>query len=433
MKKLLLPSSILLLFACSTIDDYKMQDSDPGVSKTITQVIPPEEALDNLATLMDGIYGSTKSMPFDARDLQVFGGVQTKSGEISIPDTSVYILNFPDNSGYAVMAAQRCMTTPVFCITESGSLSASDMQEAMTMLEQQDALTRSEDETDSNFVDTGEKFAHMLITAAAVNQMNTSGKLPDDTEWTELFTYNIITKIGPLLETKWYQKGPFNTFRSDDAPAGCVAVAVAQILACNELSTLPYATFDWDLLKTVCPYNDYTNAGTKEATAAASEFLEIVGNPSNCNISYGANGSSGNTNGAVRTFKNFGYETANKNLGFNSSDMNRVTTMLCNMLPVYTDGSNGIHGHAWVIDGLLVRDKIRNGSVEILNSGSAEVVKRENLFHINWGWNGKNDGYYERGVFDSTKRITQDEMDKNDDTVLARFTWDYATVTYSLY
>lgn len=434
MKKLLLSSSaaLLLILSCSRTDMHETPDTITGDALPNTsQVIPPDEALGNLADLMGELYGGTKAASLSTKDLQVFGGVMTKSGNVTLPDTAVYVLNFPDSTGYAVMAAQRRMRTPVFCVTESGSLSVDELHQALTFLEQEYTPGDGTDDADSAFVSVGEKFVPMLLAASAVNQWiisDTVTAFPYDGPFVKIdYIYRTVTKIGPLLETKWHQHSPFNDFRSDGAPAGCEAVATAQILAYNEYGNPGGRVFDWDLMKTVCPAGpDYTSDGKPGAKKAVSEFMQFVGSRSNCNIKYSKKkGSSGYADGAKRTLRNFGYGNVRKYYGFEKADKNRVISMLTNRYPVYTDGSKGLkNGHAWVIDGLYVRDKVK------LSTGE---TSRQNLFHINWGWNGQSDGYYSQGVFDATKCIsTENGVDENPGTQTYRYTWNYRTITYSL-
>jgi hypothetical protein len=95
-------------------------------------------------------------------------------------------------------------------------------------------------------------------------------------------------------------------------------------------------------------------------------------------------------------------------------------------LPVYIDGNGGGEGHAWVIDGLFIRNKI--------NHGTGITVSTEKLFHINWGWNSVFDGYFNQGVFDTTKQVAIDnEIDSGSKgTENSYFTWNYRTIMYSL-
>lgn len=78
-----------------------------------------------------------------------------------------------------------------------------------------------------------------------INGMNTKAPLPGDGapnydvperfDRTETVATNIRNKVdyqyGPLLKTKWNQYAPFNNFRTDNSLAGCVAIAIGQIMA----------------------------------------------------------------------------------------------------------------------------------------------------------------------------------------------------------
>ena len=64
-------------------------------------------------------------------------------------------------------------------------------------------------------------------------------------------------------------------------------------------------------------------------------------------------------------------------------------------------------GHAWVIDGV-------DGD----------------MFHINWGWHGDCDGYYNKGVFNTADLMSYDSMDPGTSQLSADF---YHYFRYLLY
>lgn len=428
----------MLTYSCSLLDNPEIRQYENTVETAVSKVIPPEEAFANFETLFNGIYGDVKSaMPTcNASSLEVFGGAYVKSGNINLPDTTVYLLNFPDSSGFAIMAAQSCMTTPVFCITEKGSISTEDLQQALVILESlngADTKSMPTDSADNEIISIGEDFVPMLIAASAINQTNmTSTDIPIrkyDGEIPEAYPayyYKTLQKIGPLLTTKWHQDSPFNDFREDGSPAGCVAIAAAQILTFNGFGSAGGRTFDWELLRTVCPYTNISSNGTEGASEEASDLLELVGSPAYCDIDYSPTGSGAYADGAKRTLRNFGYSNVRKYYGFEDADIRRACVQLNNYLPVYADGQTGFSaGHAWVIDGLYIR--------EARNLTTGEVLRTEHLFHINWGWQGTSDGYYHQGVFDTTQRVTEDQtVDTNNGTLDRCYTWNYRTITYSL-
>lgn len=55
-------------------------------------------------------------------------------------------------------------------------------------------------------------------------------------------------------------------------------------------------------------------------------------------------------------------------------------------------------------------------------------------YHINWGWLGKSDGYYKKGVFSTTDRHSFDKYVDSGDTISNsyNFTWNYRLITYSI-
>lgn len=120
-----------------------------------------------------------------------------------------------------------------------------------------------------------------------------------------------------------------------------------------------------------------------------------------------------------------GYKSVKKYLGFENPDRNRAITQLTKGLPMYMDGSNQSSGHAWVLDNTLLRD---------VYDDTGKHIRTDRYLHINWGWNGISDGYYDIGVFDTTKRKEIDPIvdSGSADSSPHKYTWNYRTITYSL-
>ena len=105
----------------------------------------------------------------------------------------------------------------------------------------------------------------------------------------------------------------------------------------------------------MCPCSNVLSIGNTDAQQEASNFLYYIGLKKNCNIKYNTDGSSGWADGAKRTFKNMGYKSVNKYLGFEKADKNRAISQLTSGFPMYMDGSRKGGGHAFVLDGLYTR------------------------------------------------------------------------------
>lgn len=67
----------------------------------------------------------------------------------------------------------------------------------------------------------------------------------------------------------------------------------------------------------------------------------------------------------------------------------------------YSNGNDERVGHTWLAHGLLGATR----EVKLYNGlGKLMSIRNETQWYIlcNWGWTGKDDGYYLSGVFDAT-------------------------------
>lgn len=435
-----------ILVSCNK-EQNRPTEKDVPAEESIT--IPIERALASLDKLMSELYGTTKSANQNY-SVEVFGGIKTKASDFSpLPDTTLYLVNM--EKGYAVLSAQEKIKPDVFCITESGAISSEDIQNAIYRMEQSDFDSELQDIDDieageiidddmsddeifdiEGFEDIGRETVPSIIAASVINQLYYGYEPEYEIIETKANSYSGQPHSLATLRTKWNQKQPFNNFRKDGAPAGCVAIATAQIIEFNAIN-YGYTSFkidnnkkfDWSALSTVYDCSNISEKGDSFAQNEASNFLSYVGLKKNCHIRYKKDGSGGYADGAKRTFKNMGYKSVKKYYGFEKADRGRVIVQLTKGFPMYMDGSRKFKGHAWVLDGIYARK---------VYSETNKYLRTETLLHINWGWHGQDDGYYMLGVFDTSKR--QDiESGIDPGTVsstTSKYTWNYRTITYSL-
>ena len=180
-------------------------------------------------------------------------------------------------------------------------------------------------------------------------------------------------------------------------PAGCVAIAVGQIIVANKYSNtvvFDSVTCNLDTLETVRHYSHPDSLSTPYSSNAcnqAAHFIYYLRSPNLLNMT----GTSADADDAVNAFEYLGYnnvENIHNELSFTSSMSARVINMLDNYYPVFVGGSRWNAGHAWVVDGYLYSQGLL-------------------FFHINWGWNGGRDGYYDYGIFDSGRTHLSDAID----------------------
>ena len=205
--------------------------------------------------------------------------------------------------------------------------------------------------------------------------------------------------IRPILSSSWGQ-GAKNESGSaynmlcpvvDGAycPAGCVAVAMAQIMrhhkwpqeACDiipgyentgaalTLDELPQLDFDWDNM-----LDKYEGGEDEEAQLAVAQLIRYCGQAAL--TTYYPNKAEAYAKNAVLAFTNyFGYASSVRNI--NKEDYAEEWDELiykelsCNR-PVIYFGSTENSSHAFVLDG----------------------YDGDEFYHINWGWGGVCDGYF---------------------------------------
>ena len=205
--------------------------------------------------------------------------------------------------------------------------------------------------------------------------------------------------VAPLLTTTWAQDAPYNNYCPTEGDkhtlVGCVATAMSQVIfynrhpahgdgqrtiyyPYNDTNGTPYtvdfskAEYKYDLM-----LNDYGNNYTEEQADAVATLCYHCGVASDMQYGTTASGTYLNTcrDGLV---KYFGYSNATlyDRLKYSEEEwMNLIFKELSDGLPIIYGGADLVNfgsGHCFVFDGY---------------DASGNV-------HVNWGWEGSFDGYY---------------------------------------
>lgn len=207
---------------------------------------------------------------------------------------------------------------------------------------------------------------------------------------------NFPASVSPLLENIcWDQSEPYNNtcplYKGERCVTGCVATAMAMILKYHEYpvkgkGTHSYktssgiecsfdygnTTFDWDNM-----LPQYVNSSyTAEQANAIAELMYACGVAVDMEYSPSGSGAFSFKVGQA-LIDYFGYDG---NIGyiyrqyFTSEEwMNMIKTELSEGRPVLYNGVSKDVGHEFVFDGYDPQDMV----------------------HVNWGWGGSNNGYFE--------------------------------------
>ncbi|MBQ0057553.1 MAG: C10 family peptidase [Bacteroidales bacterium] len=272
--------------------------------------------------------------------------------------TPFYIYNNA-NGGYVIISGSDYLD-PVIGYSETGSV-GSDMPDGLSYWLEFVANA-------SNYI---EEHPETAITAA------------------QLADYG--TDISPLLgEIKFNQNSPYNDMCPTGTFTGCMATAMAQVLAHHKYPVQPHGnvsvnyggrtysanldneTYNWaNILPT---YKG--GAGTSAQRAEVAKLHYHVG--LSLEMEYGTSASGSVSTRYAKALKdNFGYNANTVLLNRDCYTYGEWVNLLLGELsanrPVIYDGVSGSGGHAFVIDGFRASD---------------------GFFHVNWGWEGTSNGYY---------------------------------------
>ena len=241
---------------------------------------------------------------------------------------------------------------------------------------------------------------------------------PEGSQW------RTVETVEPMLTTLWDQYEPFNNLcpklgpkKDLPAPAGCVTCSVAQFLAYNEF---PSGLTDYKAIKNIKNCENRLNIGTEEERRLAAEFIADISTDDMLKVWYveflGITRGFSNPAGVVRTLKALGYENIDLHFGL---DNERIVNSLKKGNPVLASAvRNPFSGHGWVIDGYMKRELV---------SPEGEVLDSQCLLHFNWGWNGKNNGYFEAGIIDTRAPVIPDGVNPESRDYIYRFAFNTIT------
>lgn len=322
----------------------------------------------------------------------------TRSDEGETCESMVHIFNFEGEQGYAVMSGDSRLPS-LIALTESGELQKNGKNSNPGVGTFMSGLRIISKDS--------------LPTAPIVTPINPGEDYKVYGQW-------VNTVYPAKCPVKWGQDDPYNAecpmVSGKRAPTGCVATAVAQLMACykHPLSYDIY-NYDWDGM-TASPMAKNISYQAQESLALLMRKLGIY---SNLDMTYTSDVSGADTGHVPRTLVRFDF--SNGGAFFNYQSDNVVNELKAGY-PLIVDGKHsyenhhfiGIHwrtyngGHAWLIHGLLERTR----EIKIYDGfGKYKYSTYETLYYpnCNWGWDGIDDGYFLTGVFDVIKGADFDE------------------------
>lgn len=315
-----------------------------------------------------------------ARNLaKQFMGEETRAGnarELTLSHTFVslqhpeennlYVFNQGENGGFVVVAADERVAYPVLGYSEEGSFDFDEAPENMRWWLSE--YVRQIDFLRDNVAEGSVAPTTRSETRAAT------------------------IAVAPLLgDIKWDQYKPYNNLCPSDCPSGCVATAMAQIMYfhrwplvgrgshTNNANKTPYTVnfyqshYQWDKM-----LDTYTGSYTDEQAEAVAKLMYDCGIA--VDMQYAKDGSGALSECVPEAMvKYFGYSDDCTRVVRDQHPEGwdeRIAAELEAHRPVYYSGHGADGGHAFVADGYYVE----NG---------------RHYFHINWGWSGQGNSWFQ--------------------------------------
>lgn len=292
-------------------------------------------------------------------------------------DRPYYVFNQGDNQGFTIVSADDVLPE-IVGYADTGAFDDGNMPEGLAA-----------------FMDAYRKTATAILAGE-------QGATDNLRELTAMRSARKATAVSPLLGSMaWNQSEPYNNLcplynGTDRAVTGCVATAMAQVMEYYKYpatlqATIPSYTYkyngntitteaiakgeayDWDNM-----LPRYLNGAYTEAQAnAVAKLMYHCG--AAVKMQYGPSSGAHLEPEVLATY--FGYDADLMQLVYRKAvTLDKWTELLDNELeagrPILYAGSSSSGGHQFVCDG---RDE--NG-----------------LYHINWGWSGSDNGYFDINI-----------------------------------
>ena len=374
MKKVFFMMSLALMamFVISCTNDDLVENVDDIRIESPSHRLTAEQAGQNALDFVKRFKTETRAGQAGLKisDIKAVGinPERTRSTNESIDfDSLFYVVNFADNQGFVIAAADD-RDESVFAYVEEGEYNEEDtLNNGFNVF--MDALYSLQTSRGIQRFDTQEDFIYF--------DPNEGG----DSSYPDKFEV-----MSPLLVTKWGQSGFYSSLCPGQY-SGCVPTAISQICSFLKVPSHVSWSYDgisyqssinWDGIIYDCRNNPWFqgevySSGLEDQIAHLMRFWGVE-----FNANYGLNGTGVNSNIVIpKLWDNDIDATILRN--YNAEDVIEDLKEGNNI--VYMCGNDGISntGHAWVVDGYIHRKK---------NSRDYFYL------HCNWGWSGGQNGYF---------------------------------------
>ena len=380
-----------------------------------------KEALATADLFLDELDGGKTRKSRQPRSIEYFvQDALTRSG--SDADTLLYIVNYADDEGFAILGADR-RVKPVYGFSNEGNLDLSDTVNNRGLAHCMQNIRNS----------TSSAYWGPVL-------WDTTKRIPPREERSapgfEDYDVTIIKRINPLLSPnvrRWGQHSNFNAYCpvvnnemfGSQGIVGCAPLAAAQVMSYYSWpESCDGVALDWESIKATqfTFYESENEIKTHDCPPALAWLLAKIGGA--MKAQYFAN-SAGEPSTSVDQvnlrdgFSKFGYMYIGNPVSFYSgspsSDLSYGPLLVSGWLP----NTYNTVGHTWVVDGYLSYKMVWNA---IANEDHTLYYS---YYHCVWGWQGQNNGYFniDSSGVNTTPHVTGMTPADSDDRISGSYTY----------
>lgn len=433
--------NILVTLALVTIFYSCNKQADIATPQISLQsyTIPLDEAIESLNLYLQS---ETKSKANDGcRRIESVHTInaeslKTKSGKplIDTPDCHelLYLVNFADGRGSAILSADSRIKGDVIAVTDSGTIDENSFYPRPSTryidpVTEIDTLGYNNEYGDwyvGNYYEQEQNMQESnlvvdLCLKYAANEVRGGinppiGEIGGEDPYTPL--YDVVTQTSHSYSSphctynllgemyNWTQSNPpYNNLVYTiwgRHHVGCVNIALGKILAYNEYPT--YLSYNNQPINWYAIKNDINNTGAASVAALLALLFHSTGSVAL------PNGTFNLPILAAAFLTQQGYN----NVSYTDYSESIIINKLNNDCPILISSvptANGIdfnvfHSHAWNIDNYRFRTTttVRYYYLNNVLDHTTTETETNTMFHCAWGWGGEDDGYFLSNVFDLT-------------------------------
>ena len=302
----------------------------------------------------------------------------------------LYVINFEDNQGFSIIAANKSIS-PVIAVTESGHYIPGE----------------------PSGIDAFDQYMNSIIAELSLQDIPDTTDHDDDPYYSYYRDWYQDSGRPAIINTQWGQGNIYGSYCPNNI-SGCVATAIAQIMAYHEYPDSLHIScdmegdyvegdvlfFDWDLIKQhESTHNTLQNCNPVHKQISA--LLREIG--VRANMQYYSDGSAPMRT-PITILPKLGYRSDYFTQHPNISD---IQSSLDHNMPILVSVDSSVAGHEWIADGYKDRHFYRNVYIKYLEDDEYEWSHTEDLgvshyVHMNWGWDGDCNGYFLFGSYETS-------------------------------